>query len=757
LLAGLGVLFLAAAPRTVAHADSVQAVVAPAASTSGLVWVKTGGPLGGLGYDLRARPDNGDVMLVTDAFSGVNRTEDGGRTWVASNTGVELRTGVSSDGVPVFSVTIDPHDNNIVWAGTQSRLGIYRSSDGGRTWVRKVTGVAGDVGISVRGFTVDPIDSRIVYATVEVGSTAWAGRQVNGRSFDLTKGMVYKTVDGGEHWTAIWSGDNLARYVWIDPGNPNVLYVSTGFFDREAANSDPAANVAGGVGILKSTDGGRTWRVLNQSNGLGNLYVGSLFMHPTNPSILLAATGNIQYATGSGVYRSTDAGETWTKALSEPMERPFCAVEISTSSPDVVYAASALAFYRSGDGGRTWNQYYRRTDATADGVTTWGPPGVRAGFPIDLEADRRDPMRVFANLYGGGNFVSENGGKTWANASRGYTGALMLSVAIHPADPAIVYSVARSGVFKSTDRGTVWQGVHTAMPNVSELAAVVVSPFDPQQVLMSDAYTGHLWKSVDGARSWGLVMDLAGIAKIPVVDPNDRNQGFVSIAHAPSDARIIYAGLALSLCSTVTDSRSCSTPTYTGVQQSTDGGKTWQTTVGEGLGLRSILALAVHPANPDIVYAGTGNAGVFKTENGGRTWVPINQGVSSLSIRAIAIDTSSPNTVYLGTGGAAIFKSTDGGASWRVSSAGLMPNAQILALLADPTTPAILWAGDQSAGAYRSVDAGATWVQVNAGLSTRAIKAMAISGDGRTVYAATNGEGVFRLDIPGAASVQFQP
>ena len=158
------------------------------------------------------------------------------------------------------------------------------------------------------GFTVNPRDSRTVYAAAQLSSTAWAGKTVMGQMFDLSKGVVYKSTDGGENWRAVWRGDNLARYIWIDPRDSKVLYVSTGIFDGEAGNSDPVANKPGGVGILKSTDGGATWRVLNEANGLNNLYVSSLFMHPTNPDILLAGTGNFVYGDGDGVYLSTDAG-----------------------------------------------------------------------------------------------------------------------------------------------------------------------------------------------------------------------------------------------------------------------------------------------------------------------------------------------------------------------------------------------------------------------------------------------------------------
>jgi photosystem II stability/assembly factor-like uncharacterized protein len=760
LLIGLSVVFLAAAPQTVAHADDPHNKAQQAAADSGPVWVKTGGPLGGIGYDIRSRPDNPDVLLVTDNARGVHISVDNGQTWNESNTGIDVRAG---DGYPIFSLTVDPRNNNIVWAGTQIRVGIFKSTDGGHTWVRKTNGIAGDMGVIFRGFTVDPTNSDIVYAAGEIASFAWNnGVPLEGNGSDLTKGMVYKTTDGGEHWTQIWYGDNLARYVWVDPRNTKVLYVSTGIFDRLAANSDAVANIAGGVGILKSTDAGQTWRVLNQSNGLGNLYVGSLFMHPTNPDILLAGTGHAFFGVGSGVYLTTDGGETWTKTLSDGKPGPpedgfaFGAVEISTSSPHVCYAIAG-SVYRSDDGCRTWNRYF--TDYNILGQPSagvfWGPPGMRAGFPIDLQADLRDPMRVWANMYGGGNFLSTDGGKTWANASRGYTAAAMRSVAIDPTDPAIVYGVAGSGAFKSTDGGRDWEGVNWQPATMSEKSTIVVSPSNPREVLLSDSYTGKLMKSVNGAQSWGMVLDYGdGIGAIQVIDLRKRNQGFASIAYAPSNGRVVYAGMAISNCEAIS---ACGIPTYQGVHRSTDGGTTWEVTAGDGLGSGSILALAVHPTNPDIVYAGTGAPGLFKTENGGRTWVAINQGLSSLYVRSVAIDPSSPNTVYVGTAGAAVFKSSNGGASWQASSAGLVPNDDIWALSMDPTNSSILWAGSKWNGAYRSVDAGATWVQFNTGLNTRMVIGMAISDDGGTVYAGTVGEGVFRLDLPVVPKVRSHP
>jgi len=117
-------------------------------------WVRTGGPLGGLGYDVRMRPDNPDVMYVTDAWAGVFMSTDGGQTWFPSNEGITTRAGESGDAIPVFCLTIDPHDYDIIWVGTQNVRGIYRSADGGRTWVEMDNGVVEYSGITFRGFAV---------------------------------------------------------------------------------------------------------------------------------------------------------------------------------------------------------------------------------------------------------------------------------------------------------------------------------------------------------------------------------------------------------------------------------------------------------------------------------------------------------------------------------------------------------------------------------------------------------------------------
>ncbi len=265
-------------------------------------WVRTGGPIGGLGYDVRMVPGKPDEMFVTDAWAGVFKSTDAGNTWFPSNKGILAKKGATGQAVPVFSLTVDPKSGGkTVWVGTWRVRGIYKSTDGGQSWQLKVKGIKESHGITFRGFSVHPDDSQIVFAAAEITSFTWnKGKRVMGKSFDATMGVVYRTEDGGDSWQEVWRGDNMARYVLINPHDPQVMYLSTGIFDREAKNGSKTS--PGGVGVWKSHDGGATWAPHNTQ--LGNLHVGSIAMHPHEPDVLLAATGCNPWHGGAGVYVS---------------------------------------------------------------------------------------------------------------------------------------------------------------------------------------------------------------------------------------------------------------------------------------------------------------------------------------------------------------------------------------------------------------------------------------------------------------------
>jgi len=693
-------------------------------SEPGLTWVRTGGPLGGLGYDVRMRPDNPDIMYVTDAWAGVFMSTDAGQTWFPSNQGITTRVGRSGDGIPVFCLTIDPHDYDTIWVGTQNVRGIFKSTDGGYTWAEMDRGVVENQGITFRGFTVDPQSSDIVYAAGEISSWVWAGEERSGLEWDMTQGVVYKTSDGGQNWTAVWRGDNLARYVWIDPRDSNTLYVSTGIFDREAANSVPASRMPGGVGIVKSIDGGQTWSETMDTIRT-NTYVGSLFMHPENPDILLAGTGNNQYFLEDGVYLSIDGGGSWRHTLTDDVTT---SVEFALSDPQIAYAGSVDSVHRSEDGGQTWRR-------VAGGEGGWGPPGVRAGFPIDFQVDPRNPDRIFANNYGGGNFLSTDGGSTWVVASAGYTGAQVRDIAVDRTAPGRVLAAARSGIFASYHGGDEWIGLSYAPADSLEWYVVAIDPTNPQHVLAANNWTNVILQSRDAGWTWE-----------PVSQPPGSSMSWRAIAFAPSDAETVYAGTSAYFSAGTFDDQMSAN----GIYVSSNGGETWRQANDALSQDANVTDLSVDPQDPQVVYAATANHGLLKSIDGGESWTAINQGLpDAVAALSVELHPSDARVVYAGFERAGLYRSTTAGATWQSLGAGMNPEAAVSDIVFDPTNTQVMYATDHMSGVYRSTDGGATWRAINAGLRMRDVNALAISSDGQHLYAATEGEGVFRLDRGG--------
>ncbi len=700
----------------------VPAATAPQAATGSPEWVRTGGPIGGLGYDVRMRPDNPDTMLVTDAWAGMFMSTDAGATWFPTNEGITTRTGPTGDAIPVFCVTIDPKDPEIVWAGTQNIRGIFKSVDGGHTWAEHDNGVVESDGITFRGFAVDPHDSDVVWAAAEISSWAGGRSERTGRGFDLVEGVIYRTTDGGTQWHPMWRGDNLARYIWIDPSDSDIVYVSTGIFDREAANSNPEAGIPGGEGILKTTDGGSTWIHANQ--GLDNLYIGSLFMHPENPRVLLAAAGSNVYYEGTGVYLTTDGAATWESVLTDAGQEAegFHSVEFSVSDPNIAYAASSNRVYRSEDAGRSW------TVMTPPG-TAWGEPPIRGGFPIDLQVDPRNPNRVFINAYGGGNFLSTDGGHTWMVASTGYTGAQIRGVVVDPAHPGRVWVTGRSGLFVSTDGGTTWTGQ---------------SPFDPRPTFEGMA----LAIAADGSKLEADNVE-RGVASgdgrewryTPPSWPYP--QAVRAFAFAPSNPEVAYAGIGAFF-----------TPSYFdesipggGIHRSEDGGRTWQSANDDLSATAHVTGIAVDPRDVDRVFAATTSTGILRSLDGGQAW-RITTSPTDVPMFAVAVHPADPSVILAGSRG--ILRSVDGGESWSQSAAGVAPESTFVDFEFSPVDPDIVFAADIGSGVYRSGDAGLTWEAINDGLRTRAVNDLAVSHDGNHLYATTEGEGVYRLDLDGS-------
>jgi photosystem II stability/assembly factor-like uncharacterized protein len=687
-------------------------------------WVRLGGPPGGLGYDIRMDPRNPDVMFVTASPGGIFKSVDGGQTWVAKNQGLEKYPGSGAD---IFCTTIDPHNPDHIWIGTQFTGHVYRSTDGGETWQARDKGITQMAGEnSIRGITIDPNNPDVVYVGME------RGVGVGG-----VTGEVYKSTDGGESFRMIWQGENLARYIWVDPGNSQRLFVSTGIFDRDAANADPDNMVCGGEGILRSDDGGTTWTVLDEGNGLGGTYIPSLYMHPTNPDILLAAVTSQDYCpeVQPGAYVTRDGGDTWTLSLPGPnME----AVEISETDPNTWYAAAREVFWRSEDGGQTWMEYPLRTAHRGSGI------------PIDLQVDPRDPLRVFDNNYQGGNFLSEDGGETWVDASSGYSGAKVSGLAVAPGDGSTVLAGAETSTFLSTDSGVNWVGAGIEGP-AAAILRYTTAEGNTGLIASGPAGDHRVYFSSDGGQSW---------QESQVTTPEALQvPGFMmgrAFVVAPSDPQVMYLGYGGGPCLGA-DWPFCVEPAP-GFFRSRDGGLTWEQVTGTPFEDASILTTAVPVDDPRTIYLGT-MKGLYVSSDGGDNWQPITSldtqvpwremgGVRIPPALTIVADPFDGQTLYVGTQGMGLWLSRDGGLSWTQASVGMDPNEFVLDILPDPDRSGVVYAATEQSGVYVSTDGAVTWGKLNQGLDFRAIKVLALSEDGSILYAGSGGAGVFRLGTP---------
>ncbi|MHC4065538.1 MAG: WD40/YVTN/BNR-like repeat-containing protein, partial [Planctomycetota bacterium] len=692
-------------------------------------WTRCGGPLGGLGYDVRMHPGSSDTMFVTDSFAGAFKSIDSGQSWYPINTGIDIFGGLSGDAIKVFCLTIDPNDPNIVWCGIQDYRGLFKSTDGGETWTEKTNGIVETEGLSFRGITIQPGNSDIVYAAAEVSSSIWNGSLIHGWEWDKTKGVVYKTFDGGENWFDIWRGDNLARYIWINPSNTDVLYASTGFFDREAANCDTSTGFSGGAGIIKSIDAGQTW--LQKNNGLTSLYIPSLSMHPTNPDILLAGSSNGRWdADSAGVFLTINGAESWTRVLAHGAQ----SVEFALSNPDTAYAGNGSAVFLSIDGGHSW---FEKTPK----LGLWGPPGVEAGQPVDFQVDPDDASRIFTNNYGGGNFLSVDAGSTWTVASQGYTGAHVRDIAVAPDDPARVYAAARTGIFRSQNWGVSWSGRNFLPALENEWNVVTVDPRNPLLLLGSGNKTVTMFASYDGAETW-----MAVGPQLP------EHIHWRCITFAPADSNLVYAGTG----ATLTISQFESSVPAQGIYKSVDRGETWVTANDTTSDTAHVADISV--VDSVVVYAATTNLGVLKTIDGGGNWTVRNQDLpGNPAVLSIGVDPADTSHVLAGLQAAGLYVSFNGALTWESVPVGLPAEAEVSAILFSSVDPAVVWMGDRRSGVYRSIDGGGTWVKVNYGLRTRAVNALALSADNQTLYAGTEGEGVFRLDGAPTVGVRDTP
>jgi photosystem II stability/assembly factor-like uncharacterized protein len=547
------------------------------------------------------------LLLVGTANLGVLRLSLNGSVNYAPASGL-----VDSE---VRSVAVGPGDNPAFYAGTAN--GLYHSSDGGLSW-------------ALMGLGDDAIDAVTVDGTT---GAVYAGTAFHG---------IQMTTDGGSSWANYSLGSSGVTALMLTDGSGAALLAGTD--GRGMARVGPQAALSRGEDQGES--GGTASRTVSDAlpaaavtSGPFGGTVTDLKMDPATPTTLYAAT---EY----GVFKTTNNADTWR--LTSLSSVDVYATAIDPANPAVVYAATrGQGFFRSTDAGDTWT----RTD----------DPIMRDVIVYSLVVDPSAPNTIYAGGrragvdgftsgdWGGGVFKSTDAGRTWAAQNNGLPEGWVYSLAVDPRVPGRLYAGTHSmGVYKSQDGGASWQSwsdglvsrYHTNPDNM-KIRSLAINPNDPDQLLAGTWGGGSVFDSQDGGATWEYTGNGAEPARVRVV------------AYNPVDPGLIYAG-----------QREGGVLT----KDIGQAGDLWQPFPNQAQGgwenFSVVLAIAISPTDGRTMFLAVEGAGVLRSTDGGSTWSLADQGLLATSVTGIAAEGSDPMHLFASTDGAGVFQSLDGGLTW---------------------------------------------------------------------------------------------
>ena len=656
--------------------------------------------------------------------------------------------------------------------------------------------------------------------------------------FGSVGGGVWKSTNIGRTWTPIFDGQSAASIgaIAVAPSNPSIVYVGTG-------EADMRDSIAFGDGVYKSSDAGKTWRRVGLES---TRQIGKIIVHPRDPAIVYVAALGRAYGPhpDRGVYRSKDGGATWQKVLFKGDGVGAIDLAFDPSNPQTIYAAlwavrrppwfiyapangPGSGLYKSTDGGNTWNQL-------SGGLPTEGLG--RMGIAVAPGNPRR--IYVIADAKEGGLFRSDDAGATWTKASGDQRiwgrGWYFSKVAVDPRNPEIVY-VPNTGVYKSSDGGRTWGAPMKASPGGDDYHQVWIEPDDPSRMIVGGDQGTIV--TVDGGQSWSSwynqptaqLYHIAADYRFPywltgaqqdsgaVGTPSRVSHSVISMHHwtglcaggesgytapDPLHPEILFGGT-VEKCNVVTGETKNITPEkpqegvtyrhawtqplvfsmadkhalYFGnqfVYKTADGGDTW-TQISADLTREDpgvppnldaaaaadapadkrrgvVYTIAPSPLRAPMLWAGTDDGLIHVTRDDGKTWQNVTPPEVTPWTKVVMIEAShfDPETAFaaaerhqLEDYEPHVYRTRDGGKTWQAITKGLPPGIYVQTVKEDPQKKGLLFCGTER-GVFVSFNDGDDWQALQLNLPPASMRDLQIKDDDLIV--ATHGRGFWMID-----------
>jgi photosystem II stability/assembly factor-like uncharacterized protein len=683
------------------------------------------------------------IQYVASASGGLWKTVNHGATW--KPVFERERT------MALGAVAVDQRNPDVVWVGTGEANprnsvswgdGVYLSTDGGATWKHKGLKDSHHIGRVV----LHPNDAKIVY--VAALGKIWGPGAERG---------IFKTLDGGLTWQRVLHFDDNTGAVdlAIDPQDPERLYAALWEVRRDAfAGGNPAVQTGPHAGLYRTSDGGRHWTKLTQGLPAGPYGRCGVSVSRSDPRIVYAVVQtdktsvtvqgqgpNEQLDAGyGGVFRSDDRGATW-KHLNSLVPRPFYygQVRVDPTDPQRVYVLG-INFHVSRDGGRTFTKANQARGTHADYHALWINPA--------------DPHHLVLGSDGGLNY-SHDKGETWEYL-KNLPVAQFYAIGLDNRAPYRVYGGLQDNGSWFAPSATRDQAGITVADWVKVLGYdgyyCQIDPDDPDTVYVEGQY--GILRRVN-VRTWSLV-DIKPRLTSAEADtnlrprprrgtPEFRFNWSCPILLSPHNPKTVYfGGNQLFRSDNRGDTWSIISPD---LSRGAPGPSSHRG--------HTITTVAESPLKPGTIYAGTDDGNVWATFDAGRRWLDLTDKFEGVPrdrcVSRLEASHFQHNVVYASFDRHRnddrqpyLFRSTDSGNSWVPLDNHLPDDGPVYVVREDPRNPDLLYAGTEF-GLFISLDAGGSWHK-QPHLPTVPVHDLAIHPRERELVIATHGRGIWIMD-----------